>query len=52
VLRLQRALELAAARPRPGWAEVAARAGYADQAHLANDCRELAGVPPSALAAG
>ena len=49
VLRLRRAL--AAARGGVELARVAADAGYADQAHLAGDCRELAGVPPSALLA-
>jgi AraC-like DNA-binding protein len=43
VLRLQRALELA--RAGTPFAEVAAVAGYADQAHLARDVRSLAGVP-------
>jgi AraC-like DNA-binding protein len=52
VLRLQRALAMARADPGLGWSAVAFRAGYADQAHLANDCRALAGVPPTALAAG
>jgi AraC-like DNA-binding protein len=47
VLRLGRAL--AAARGGEELARVAADAGYADQAHFAGDCRELAGVPPSAL---
>jgi AraC-like DNA-binding protein len=47
VLRLGRAL--AAARGGVELARVAAEAGYADQAHFAGDCRELAGLPPSAL---
>lgn len=51
VLRLQRALRIAAREPALGWAGVAARAGYADQAHLTHDCSELAGVPPTRLAA-
>ena len=34
-----------------GWSEVAFEAGYADQSHLVNDCRALAGVPPTLLAA-
>ncbi|ANP50286.1 AraC-like DNA-binding protein [Streptomyces griseochromogenes] len=41
VLRLQRALTLA--RSGIPYAETAARAGYADQPHLARDVRELAG---------
>jgi AraC-like DNA-binding protein len=49
VLRLRRAL--AAARGGEELARAAADAGYADQAHFAGDCRELAGVPPSALLA-
>ena len=47
VLRLGRAL--AAARGGEELARVAVDAGYADQAHFAGDCRELAGVPPSVL---
>ena len=47
VLRLGRAL--AAARRGDELAWVAADAGYADQAHFSADCRELAGVPPTAL---
>lgn len=43
ILRLNRALDLA--RTGAGLADVAADAGYADQAHLARDTRDLAGVP-------
>jgi AraC-like DNA-binding protein len=43
ILRLNRALDLA--RTGIGLADVAAAVGYADQAHLARDTRELAGVP-------
>jgi AraC-like DNA-binding protein len=53
VLRFQRFLHHAHA---PGTvdaplARLAADAGYADQAHLARECRRLAGIPPSALLA-
>jgi AraC-like DNA-binding protein len=47
VLRLDRALT--AARRGDELARAALGAGYADQAHFANDCRALAGVSPSAL---
>ena len=43
VLRLQRAIGLA--RGGVPFAETAVRAGFADQAHLARDVRELAGMP-------
>lgn len=43
VLRLQRALALA--RTGVPFAQTAARSGYADQAHLARDVREFAGMP-------
>ncbi|MGW0331043.1 DUF6597 domain-containing transcriptional factor [Streptomyces sp. NPDC003011] len=49
VLRLRRALALA--RAGVPFAETAARAGFADQAHLARDVRELAGMPLRALLA-
>ncbi|UED88480.1 helix-turn-helix domain-containing protein [Streptomyces profundus] len=47
VLRMQRAL--ARARAGEALALVAARAGYADQAHLAREIRDLAGVPITRL---
>lgn len=49
VLRMQRALLLRAERPALGWAGVAAAAGYADQPHLVEDVRALAGVTPTVL---
>jgi AraC-like DNA-binding protein len=51
VVRLQRALAIAGSGGTRGWSEVAFAAGYADQSHLVNDCRALAGVPPTLLAA-
>ncbi|GGW64059.1 AraC family transcriptional regulator [Streptomyces lucensis JCM 4490] len=50
VLRLQRALALA--RSGVPYAETAARAGYADQPHLAREVRELAGRPLGELLGG
>ncbi|MEO3751733.1 helix-turn-helix domain-containing protein [Streptomyces sp. B6B3] len=47
VLRMRRALRLARGGVR--LAEVAARSGYADQAHLSREVRDLAGAPISAL---
>lgn len=47
VLRFQTALRLA--RAGHPLADVATTAGYADQAHMANDVRRLAGVPLTAL---
>lgn len=47
VLRLQRALALA--RGGVPLADTATRAGFADQAHLARDVRELAGMPTREL---
>ncbi|MFF2514034.1 helix-turn-helix domain-containing protein [Streptomyces sp. NPDC058086] len=49
VLRLRRALALA--RTGVPFAETAARSGFADQAHLARDVRELAGMPLGELLA-
>lgn len=47
ILRFRRAVALA--RAGIGFAEVAVRAGYADQAHLAREVRALAGVPLRSL---
>lgn len=47
ILRLRRALR--SAREGGDLARVAHDAGYADQAHFAHDCRELAGLAPSTL---
>lgn len=49
ILRLRRALALA--RRGVPFADTATRAGYADQAHLARDVRELAGLPLGELLA-
>ncbi len=50
VLRFDHALRLArGAAPGAGLAEVAYRAGYADQAHLSREVRALAGVSPREL---
>ncbi|CAL9401456.1 helix-turn-helix domain-containing protein [Streptomyces sp. enrichment culture] len=43
ILRMRRALDLA--RAGVPFAETAARAGYADQPHLARDVRDLTGLP-------
>ncbi|MGC5020008.1 helix-turn-helix domain-containing protein [Micromonospora sp. DT47] len=50
ILRMRRAVALAGTGV--PLAEVAVRAGYADQAHLTRDVRELAGVPPTGLLSG
>ncbi|MFU8852490.1 helix-turn-helix domain-containing protein [Micromonospora sp. SL1-18] len=47
ILRMRRALDLA--RSGTPLAEVAALAGYADQAHFTREVKELAGVPPTHL---
>ncbi|MFE9771861.1 helix-turn-helix domain-containing protein [Streptomyces sp. NPDC005931] len=50
ILRLRRALDLA--RSGTPYAQTAARAGYADQAHLAREVRDLTGLPLRELLAG
>ncbi|MEJ8859559.1 AraC family transcriptional regulator [Variovorax robiniae] len=47
VKRLDRVLALAG-DPTLGWAEIAAHAGFSDQAHLTREFGELAGLPPQA----
>jgi len=48
VLRFERARGLLVTPDRPSLARVAADCGYADQAHLARDWRDLAGSSPTA----
>lgn len=48
IFRFQRFRALAAGRRDLGLAELAAAAGYADQAHLTRECRRLAGETPAA----
>nr|WP_238341951.1 helix-turn-helix domain-containing protein [Actinopolymorpha rutila] len=49
IARLVRVRDLARGHPRATLADLAAAAGYTDQAHLARDCRDLTGATPSAL---
>jgi len=49
VLRFRRARALSYAGGRPDWAQIAAEAGYYDQAHLIRDFREFAGNTPMAV---
>jgi AraC-like DNA-binding protein len=48
VLRFQRLLRLAATTP-SSLADLALAAGYADQAHLNRECRDLSGLSPARL---
>jgi len=51
VLRFRRVVDQLAAAPRSvDLASLAARVGYADQAHLTRETTRLAGLPPAALA--
>jgi AraC-like DNA-binding protein len=52
VQRFQSALRYAHAREAVNLADLAASAGYSDQAHLTHEFRMLAGLSPSALLAG
>jgi AraC-like DNA-binding protein len=51
IARFQRFLDLSDRAAEPSLADLAARAGYADQAHLAREVRALSGLTPSALVA-
>lgn len=51
IVRFQRFLDLSDRAAEPSLADLAARAGYADQAHLAREVRALSGLTPSALLA-
>lgn len=51
ILRFQRLLDLAGRPEAPGLAFLAMDAGYADQAHMNRECRELAGRSPAGLLA-
>ncbi len=49
ILRFEHARNLAHHVPRLGWADLAYEAGYADQAHLAREFKELSGMTPQEL---
>ena len=49
IVRFNRALDLSR-RDKSDWADIAADCGYADQAHLVREFRDLAGETPTALA--
>lgn len=49
IIRFNRAANLAKQPNRTGWADLAAECGYADQAHMVRDFRELAGATPTGL---
>jgi AraC-like DNA-binding protein len=48
ILRFQRAVALVGRGP--GWAEIAARCGYYDQAHMVRDFQQFAGAAPGEFA--
>jgi transcriptional regulator GlxA family with amidase domain len=49
ILRFEHARHMAGTVPRLGWANIADAAGYADQAHLVREFRELSGLSPTDL---
>lgn len=52
IVRFNRTASLAKRASRTGWADLAAECGYADQAHLVREFRELAGAAPTELRLG
>jgi AraC-like DNA-binding protein len=52
IIRFRRLLRLTGLHRDGGLAAVAAELGYADQAHLTRECRELSGLTPAELLAG
>jgi len=53
IVRFQRLLDVIRTQgDHARWAELAAEANYADQAHMINECLALAGMPPTALPRG
>jgi len=48
-VRLVQAVTTADAQRSPSWADIAADAGFFDQAHLVRECKELYGLPPARL---
>ncbi len=48
-LRFHRALLAADPLARPDWSDLAARSGYADQAHMIREFKQLTGLTPGAL---
>jgi AraC-like DNA-binding protein len=51
ILRFERLTALIGADPSIGWARAAAECGFADQAHLAREVRDLSGLTPTRLVA-
>src|SRR5262245_22574436 len=50
IVRVHHAMRVLQAHPSFGGADIAARCGYTDQAHLIRECRELTGTTPTRLA--
>lgn len=49
ILRFEHACDMAKSVPRLAWADLAYAAGYADQAHLIREFRDLSGLSPADL---